>query len=535
GSTGRKLDFVIIAALVVALGYFIWDRQSLPEVEQDATTQVATEQPVVESAIIVTDDVNRSIAVLPFVNMSSDTEQEWFADGLTEEILNSLAKTPDLLVAARTSSFGYKGSTAPIPTIATELGVDHILEGSVRKGGDKIRITAQLIRANDGFHIWSATYDRTPEDIIAIQEEIAIQIAQALETAMDPEALAEMMSVGTSSVPAFEAYLTGNGALQDGGESGDVYLFLDARDSWELAVSLDPNFSAAYDRLHLFWSLQLETNQIMFGLTDLSHEERVQKRDEALSNAVRSEKDETTLLLYQGLQASDKLQIKRALGLITEYLQKRPNTERGHGMRMNLLRRMGRTDEIEEIIQKEYATKEFTRSFANQWIQALRGTENQELMHTIANDAIDKFHQDASILYQAHRLLLYTSDIDGASNILPEILGSNLPTDNRYLAELRQICAEQRNADASRLQARALLQYPNDLSFKWLSYKILGDNDAADSLFVEYDEAGDYETIYSFTGYPHFDANLYPNFMATMAGRGFDERTVQPLPYRCNR
>ena len=142
-----------------------------------------------------------------------------------------------------------------------------------------------------------------PDDVIAIQEEIAVRIATALETAMDPEALAEMMSAGTRSVPAYEAYLLGNGAIQAGGESGDVYLWLDARDAFEDAVAIDPDFSAAYARLHLFWALQLESNQIIYGLTDLSYEERLAKREEALNNAIRSERDATTLLRYQALQA----------------------------------------------------------------------------------------------------------------------------------------------------------------------------------------------------------------------------------------
>ena len=195
---------------------FIWERQSyeqsaispvepLADVAEKAPAAIETEEPV--------EAERRSIAVLPFLNMSSDQDQEWFADGLTEEILNSLAKAPDLLVAARTSSFSFKGSSQPVPEIAAALGVDHVLEGSVRRGGETLRITAQLIRAEDGFHLWSETFDRTMEDIISIQEEIAIQIAEALEIAMDPEALAEMMDSGTSSVPAYEAYLTGRGGV----------------------------------------------------------------------------------------------------------------------------------------------------------------------------------------------------------------------------------------------------------------------------------------------------------------------------------
>jgi TolB-like protein len=536
GTTGRKLDFVIIAALVFALGYFIWERQTidLPVEESSQLVADTTARGSVNGTDAAT-DINRSIAVLPFINMSSDTEQEWFADGLTEEILNSLAKTPDLLVAARTSSFGYKGSAEPVTTIASELGVDHVLEGSVRKGADKVRITAQLIRAADGFHLWSETYDRTLDDIIAIQEEIAIQIARALETAMDPQALAEMMSAGTRSVPAYEAYLTGNGAVQASQESGDIYLMLDALEAYVNAVAIDPDFSAAYDRISLFWSLQLESNQINYGLTDLSYEERVRKRDESLANAIRGEKDPTTLILYQAVKALNDFQPRRALALVSEYLELRPNTERGHGMRMILLNELGMTERKVEIIRAEYATKEFTRDLANQWIQALRGANDTELMRSIAYDAIAKFSKDVQVLYQAHRLLLYTGDIDGASNVLPDILNSNLPRDNLYLAELRQTCAEQRHGDAARLHARALLQYPNDLSFKWLSFKIIGDDEAADRLFVEFDERGDFATIYSYINYPHFDASLYPNFMRTMASRGFEQRRVAPLPYRCNR
>lgn len=543
GSTGRKLDFVIIAALVVALAYFIWERQTSGTATL-ANSTTTGEQQLPDGSSRTIDEASaesnnqqsaRSIAVLPFVSMSSDEDQEWFADGLTEEILNSLAKTPDLLVSARTSSFAFKDTTEDVPTIAAALGVDHVLEGSVRKGGDKVRITAQLIRASDGFHLWSETFDRGLNDIIAIQEEIAIQIARALETAMDPESLAEMMSAGTRSVPAFEAYLKGNGAIQAASESGDIYLWLDARDAFEAAVKLDPEFSNAYDRLSLFWTLQLTSNQITYGLTDLGYEERLANRDHALENAIRTEKDSTTLLRFQAVQAWNDLQPKRALRMIGDFLEQRPNTEFGHGMRMNLLQELGMHAEIDAIISSDYETREFTRQFANQWLQALRGSKNVALMRAIADHAIDKFHDDVSILYQAHRVLLYAGDIDGASDVLPEILNSNLPRDNLYLAELRQACAEGRTADAARLHARALPQYPDDLSFKWLSYEVLGDKTSADALFVEFDKAGDFGTIYSYLSYPHFDPQQFPAFWQAMTDRGIEQREAQSLPYRCGR
>jgi TolB-like protein len=160
--TGRKLDFAIIAVLALAVVLLLTDRFVL----RHGVNQAAAIS-------------EQSIAVLPFVNMSSDKEQEYFSDGISEELLNLLAKIPQLQVAARTSSFSFKGKNAPIPQIAKTLLVAHVLEGSVRKSGDQVRITAQLIRAVDGYHLWSQTYDRKLDDIFAIQDEIAATVVSS--------------------------------------------------------------------------------------------------------------------------------------------------------------------------------------------------------------------------------------------------------------------------------------------------------------------------------------------------------------------
>ena len=155
--TGRKLDRTIIAILVVALGYFVWQSQKAPTVDEIVETVAGQE----------------SIAVLPFENMSSDDEQEYFSDGLTEELLNLLAKIPELKVTSRTSAFFYKGKDIKLSEVGRELDVDHILEGSVRKSGKKIRITAQLIEVENDTHLWSDTWDRDLDDVFVIQDEIA--------------------------------------------------------------------------------------------------------------------------------------------------------------------------------------------------------------------------------------------------------------------------------------------------------------------------------------------------------------------------
>ena len=181
--TGRKLDRVIIGALALAVAYLLVDKLYLGEhggAEPGGAlaTQVAATTPDTEA----TDAAPQlaSVAVLPFVNMSNDPDNEYFSDGLTETLLHMLAQLPDLKVAARTSSFAFKGRNTAIEEVAATLGVAHVLEGSVQKAGDRVRVTAQLIRAEDGFHVWSQNYTEPLEDIFAIQDTIAGQVADAL-------------------------------------------------------------------------------------------------------------------------------------------------------------------------------------------------------------------------------------------------------------------------------------------------------------------------------------------------------------------
>ena len=165
--TGRKLDFAIIGVLAVAVVLLVTDRFVL-------------HHGVNEEAVVA----EHSIAVLPFVDMSSGKDQEYFSDGISEELLNLLAKIPQLHVAARTSSFSFKGKNAPVPEIARTLLVAHVLEGSVRKSGDQVRITAQLIHAVDGYHVWSETWDRKLDDIFKIQDEIAADVVKQLKVTL---------------------------------------------------------------------------------------------------------------------------------------------------------------------------------------------------------------------------------------------------------------------------------------------------------------------------------------------------------------
>ncbi len=204
--TGRKLDRMIIGIMAVVIAFLVLDRfvlrdeggNTVPANETQTAEAVKTADPVVE--------MGPSVAVLPFINMSGDADNEYFSDGLTETLLHMLAQLPELRVAARTSSFAFKGTNTGIEEISTTLGVAHVLEGSVQKAGNRVRITAQLIRADDGFHVWSQNYDRTLEDIFAIQDEIATDVANALDTSLLGGGI-DIHTVSTTSLSAYETYL----------------------------------------------------------------------------------------------------------------------------------------------------------------------------------------------------------------------------------------------------------------------------------------------------------------------------------------
>ena len=177
--TARRLDYVVIALLVAAIGLFAF-REFRPVADAPVTIVARTTSAAAPAAA----DVDRSVAVLPFVDMSAGKDQEFFADGISEELLNLLAKVPQLRVIARTSSFSFKGKDVDIAEIARKLNVANVLEGSVRKSGDTLRITAQLIRASDSSHVWSQTYDRKMTDVFAVQDEIAAAVVEQLKVTL---------------------------------------------------------------------------------------------------------------------------------------------------------------------------------------------------------------------------------------------------------------------------------------------------------------------------------------------------------------
>jgi TolB-like protein/DNA-binding winged helix-turn-helix (wHTH) protein/Tfp pilus assembly protein PilF len=240
GSYWRRFAIALSIVLVGALGYVV-DRVWL-------FRHVANEPPVatlIPAAALHQPAISeKSIAVLPFVDMSEKKDQEYLADGMAEEIIAMLVKVPNLHVPARTSSFYFKGKSEDIPNIARKLLVTYILEGSVRKFGDRLRITAQLVRADNGYSLWAETYDRDMHDVFRVQDDIANAVVQALQITLLGGPLTRQQG-GTQNLEAYQLYLRSrNGALQNTKPSLDA-----ERKYLEQAVNLDPSFGLAWARM----------------------------------------------------------------------------------------------------------------------------------------------------------------------------------------------------------------------------------------------------------------------------------------------
>jgi adenylate cyclase len=201
---------------------------------------------VEETPFIHINPTNFSIAVLPFVNMSNDIEQEYFSDGINEEIINVLAQVPSLKVAGRTSSFTFKNKNQDLRNIGSLLNVNHILEGSVRKSGNKLRITAQLIKVEDGFHLWSEKYDRELEDIFEIQDEISLSILEEVKIKLFGVEKETLLKRDTNNPEAYQLYLKG---LFYYNKLSGKEAFNKAVSYFEEAIALEPDYAAAYTGL----------------------------------------------------------------------------------------------------------------------------------------------------------------------------------------------------------------------------------------------------------------------------------------------
>jgi TolB-like protein len=310
--TGRKLDRAIILVLAVAVVFLLYKQYGAetgsgsvtPDTNQPTgIAATGKSNPTLLQASVPTGPGRNSIAVLPFVNMSADADNEYFSDGIAEEILNVLARIPDLKVAARTSAFAFKGSNTNISDIARELKVENVLEGSVRKSGNQVRVTAQLIKADDGYHLWSNTYDRELDNIFAIQDEIARSIAEAMKVTLNIDTEGAGNMTGTNSTEAYDAYLRGMNQWHLRTEES----LNNSIDLFGQAIAIDANFAKAYAGLAL-------TYAILMDYSDMPYEEAMEMARNAAEKALALDPqsvEAATAMIYTTDDTAEQLAYSR--------------------------------------------------------------------------------------------------------------------------------------------------------------------------------------------------------------------------------
>jgi len=528
--TAKRLDGITIGLIVVALGFILADRMWLsPRFAEQSTAPVEAVTDSVQTAEPEATDSqyrHKSIAVLPFVDMSESQDQGWFADGLAEEILNTLVRTPDLLVSSRTSSFAYKGTQTPIPRIASELGVAHVLEGSVRRAGDRIRVTAQLIRAVDGFHVWSEHFDRSVEDVISIQEDLAINIAKALKTTMDPVELERMLQAGTRSVEAYEHYLNGLATLTQGTEISEFNLEGDALNHFEMARKVDPGFAAAHFQSALRWRTQFTQHRAR-GFIDVTPQQAFVNFRESMTAAIENAADRTQGMLYEALLASNELRGAEAVRLLRRVLENLPNSYDAT-YALWLAAQFSRDTDAQFLVA-ENLLRLGDITAIDTYIEAIRRIVPSEQYVASVLEQVKRFPNTQPIIYQAHRALLWAGEIKEAHKLYPRFVGET--GISRWLVDARQACSLGDRKMAEQVLRTA--QDQGDEFTQWYILTLLGEHDAAVQVLKPYESEKVPIMLGSYLPYQQFDPRPFPALMAVLEREGLDWPPPREIPFAC--
>jgi len=329
-----KLDRSLMIVLITALAYFAWDKFILDPQRDEALLESVITQPVEA----LPQNAGQSIAVLSFVNMSDDAGNEYFSDGLSEELLNLLVKIPELRVAARTSSFSFKGKDVKISQIGKELNVTHVLEGSVRKAGDQIRVTAQLIKADDGFHVWSETFDRNLDDVFVVQDEIAAAVVRGLKVPL----LGELPEQRPTNPEVYTLYLQGNYLNQLGGSENNQR----AMQALKQALAIDPEYAPAWSSLQYSYS-----GLVRYG--ELPRDEGIALAMQALDKAL--EIDDQLVSAWAGIAWVKKSYFwdwQGARAALEKALKLEPNNPTVIGAAASLASTLGELDKAIELFER---------------------------------------------------------------------------------------------------------------------------------------------------------------------------------------
>lgn len=519
----KKLNLVIIGLLVLVIVMMAVERLAFaPEREPDS--EPAT----------ISMPAPKTVAVLPFTDLSQAQDQAWFADGLAEEIINALVRVPDLSVAARTSSFAHKGTNRPISEIGADLGVAHVLEGSVRSSADRIRVTAQLIRVSDGFHVWSQTYDRDESDVIGIQEDLARSIATALETGTDPDALAQMSQVGSDSVEAYQEYLRGLQArARANPDSSAQRLELTrlAYQHFEKARSIDPGFASAHVEAAQFWKTELTPNLLETGLSGLAPQAILAEYNERIGKAIETAQTEADRVRSLADRAEIDLRLRESRRLYERYLEMRPNDGAARTSFVRVLLMLSDYDAARRVMAHwkptllvdVYSAVNFT-SFA--W----RAGDAAEAASGVL-EAVNRWPSSSALLYQAHRGLLWAGRVAEAAELSARY--EMLVPGGHPAMRAREACV---NGDRSAAEQALESVDPEGNTRaiqRWLIVNLLGSAEAERALLEPLVEDGVPYQLATFLTYPQFDVQPYPILTRILEREGVQRPPPVAPPFAC--
>ena len=515
---GRRLNRITIVALIIAVAWLGWDKIQRPAPE-----------PAAESAA--------TTAVLPFADFSPDSDHAWFADGLTDEILNALARTRSLRVASRTSSFAYRDTEKDATTIATELNVAHILEGSVRRAGDRIRVTAQLIRARDDAHLWSETFDASSDDSIEIQEEIAFEIASLLDTAMDPVELRKMVAAGTESIAAWEAYVR---LREEFYRSIDQFDPLDSSPRmlrlYREVVAEDPAFGEAHLLFAELVDAWLSPAAVTSAPPGLSREALEDMFRQATADAARYARNEDDRLGAEILRARVQLRLADIVDLTRERLQYHPGSREiwsGHLTALIVASRFGEARAFaQEVINHDFGNDDQMAS-----VSTMVARVDLEAGLALLEEMLAPTSPVPADLYQAHRILLMADRTAEAAAVGQRYIDAATNPTWSLMVKIRQACAEGRVKDADQLYEDFDFSPfdPASNNIQWLALKTLGRNDEAVELLRPLDRPGTLVRLGELLSYTHFDPSPYPNLTQRLEEQGIMRHEVQPMNFACKR
>ncbi len=517
-------ELVLLALLLAGGGVVLWRFAVTPPAVVPAAEVQPPGGPPASS-------VNpKSIAVMPFRDLSGGPDAGLIADGFSEEVINSLSRVPDLQVAARSSSFALRDGTLSAIDIGDRLQVAHVLEGSVRRSGNRLRITTQLIRASDGINVWSQDYDRTDDDIIAIQEEVARSIAQALKTVADPAMLADMQRAGTRVVPAYDAYLKGLGLRNQALGSGDYAGYDRALAAFDEAIALDPGFPEAHQQAIALNNSDPSRFRAP-GVVATPLEQTLADLGRRLDRAGREVRDRSQAHMYLAWRAWIDLRFSDAQQHVQRFLADHPTDTVAVALASDVAYIQRDLERFRELAERSFATADDPGA-TGAAMTAMARLPDPARSVEMARAGLERFPGNSDTAYQAQRVFLTAGFVREAAALVPVLLAGELLDDTKALVQMRQACAEGRRADAEALYAKTVQHSPDRL-VRWHGLLLLGRDQEAAELLSIYNRP---ETLSSLSGllvYPNFDVRDFPRLAQALESQGIPVGPPRPEPYKC--